>query len=216
VSPEQNKPQGAVGQAPKPTPMLWEVLDKMLNKWMPVQLDVRIPLYHKDTLKKNGLLLLYPMKKYSIPAQIRFIAHPDLTIDTKYYYADAIMLKKNEIAVARFTLVDSPLTKLFRAIDEKSLVLNIELLPPKRDTKPRHRLLIVSLDGKEVGSGAAQWSRIIEGKEWLIWIARNVSGSYGTHWVKYYVFMTPINKKVKIEWNWHGQKIPMAHEVYEV
>jgi len=205
------KPQGAGGQAPaEPTP----ILPSILGRWVPVQLDVKIPLYHKDTLRKNGLLLLYPMRKYAVPAPLRFVAHPSLTIDTKYYYANAKLLK-NEVAMARFTIVESSLTRIFRAVGEKSVVMNIELLPPKGQPTPRYRLLVVSFDEKEVLSGATKWSKILEGKEYLIWRACNESRT-GAHWVKYYVFLVPLNKKVKLEWIWLGQKRLVAHKVVEV
>ncbi len=195
-----------------------------LGKWMPVRVTLRSK-YNEYLLPKlayidrlrNGLILAYPVKIYTIPAELSFVIDPEL-IKTplkninKY---SIIELDSDFEALARITVRETkkPLTEIY---SWSTRVLSIEMLKPREPLRRYDRLVIVSLPVKAVGSGAIRNVEVAdESAKHVIWRTRNSSPT-GNHAILYLVFLAPPNERIKINYQWHGAKRPLVDETLEL
>ena len=170
----------------------------LINKWIPVLIKTNtdIILYPKDKTK-TGLMIAYPHAVYAIPARLRFIVHPALVEEIKWYTYNLLKLKNVEaIARLRIMMTKMPLTKK----TQQTEVLNIELLPPVKETKPKYNLWILKFVEKSTIRVRSYdiYEIVEELKKYRIWETSNSSRT-GAHWIRYVVLVTPITiEKIRV------------------
>lgn len=151
---------------------------KIILPWKLTKVEIRHKIYVKDFMR-IGLWLCYPYKVYSKPARINYVIHPDLL--PKDVSKGSSLYGLSVTAVTRVSIIK-------RGISGVLNTAVIEMLPPKDAKKIRKYLLVVSGEGKSTGVGSRRDLSVLRGKEHLVFIAANVSGS-GAHWIKYLVFL---------------------------
>lgn len=179
----------------------------VLGKWVPVRITAQDmgsgEIYFKKGITlKNGLSVFYPLKTYSIPPAIRIVANESHLEKTESIIYPGIYYYKlnNTIYIGRLSI--------------RNNILNIELLKPKTPVvKPKYHIIIFTLPGKYVGSGAFEESEIISGMENMIWTTKEISSS-GSHWVDYYVGLFEKNQETEILFRYAGARSRVRKHVY--
>jgi len=151
--------------------------------WSLAKIDVRFKLYRRLKLN-NGLLMLYPVKRYSIPAGLRFLAHPSMLESTDN---ETEFRLKTGFAVIKVDVYPDTQVTYFGAIRD---VVQIYVLPPKEIKYPKYYLVVERVEGKKTGMGGMEHWEVAETN--AVYLAELVeSSSTGRHWMKYYVAVLP-------------------------
>ena len=110
-----------------------EAIGTKRMKWFPAKIELK-DLAYIDTLKKNGLILLYPWKERGVtPENMRFIVDPRF-------------IEKPAMKYQRIDKIEGTAIVEIR-IDEKGRrkILNMTILKPKRKpTRIRGKIVMVS------------------------------------------------------------------------
>ncbi len=202
-------------------------MSELFGKWIPISVSMRSKYNYTEFLPpklafierlKNGMVIAHPIRIYAIPAPICFVIDPKLIktpLDNIKKFS-IIELENDFDALARITIRETkkPLTIHFK---EPAKTLNIELIKPREFLRPiLHKLVIISLPVKNVGSGAVRKADVDErSAEYLIWSVSNASPT-GNHAIQYLVFLAPPNEKIRIHYTWHGAKKLLVDEFIEL
>jgi len=174
----------------------------VIGRWIPVKFSGYYMSFSDKYIKKkelnNGLWVLHPLKKQSIPPKFRLLVQPELldsNSDDKYYKI------KQQVAIARIT-------------QDKEGYIIIELLKPRiPETTPKYNLFIIAMPGKSVGSGASETSKLIT--EDVLFSAKTTETSRtGNHWVDYYIIVSDVNKDVEILYKYRGARSSTHKTIY--
>ena len=193
---------------------------KLTNKYkyIPAKIQIKIPLYIANYQKRSNLILAFPPKSYAIPANARFLIHPSVLgkIPEKSRY---ISISEKDVLVGIRIVQDVSITKY----GFKDSVLEILVLPLKKPTKVKYRLLVISFKGKSTGVGASERASSINADPFFTAVT---SSRTGNHWKGYYFYLVPVNKKLVFHYirvsnrgNWYetlydeeGNEIPRFQE----
>ena len=145
-----------------------------------------------------GLVFYYPLKRYRYCAMFRILSVENL---------QDLVGKPVMVRIERMkTIYKRPTTD--------SETTQITILPLKKPVHPRYKLIITAFRGKRTGVGSVQLSSILNPNDAKL-ILTFYNSSSGTHWIKWYVIVAPLEKAIRIRWVWSGPNRLVRDEVRE-
>lgn len=181
------------------------MLGILRGKWVPVKVTAiqvsydsgvkPLELFHADTLKKNGLYLVYPYRKLATNPYYRFVVDPRIIkcgSDDLCEFEDSF---RGTEAMARFTTDAARISNRTGYVD----VLNIELLQPRNLLRYYYNLVIVRAFERntKMVTRLYGWEQRLGNIMWFSEEKSDVKGYWG---INIFYLMPPDNNNIELSY----------------
>ena len=162
-------------------------------KYIPALVKV-FPSLYCALVQNNGLIQCYLPKTYSKPSACRILIKPEFLGFTpepgEYFSVPA------KPAVIGFRIVrDVPIahSNVYNYTFYADEVLEIVILPPKKPTRPKYKLVIMNWHGKLTGMGGSVHKSCVNANPFFTTAS---SSSTDRHWTAYDFYLVPLDTKL--------------------
>jgi len=178
---------------------------------------------------KNGLWVLYPPKRYSIPPRLRFIVHPELLeittetmVSTSERYPSKQSLEKRlqgtfEIVMKQpfkvwtkaYVVRIKQVPALVKVDKENG---NVFIIPRKKNDEPKMKLVFAGFDIKSTAMGARIWWEFNINP---IYTSVNSSGT-GNHGILWAIWLVNVNQRILAKMHWISNRGVYTERIVDV